>query len=554
VVGAAASDPPPRGSAPAAWASPDARRLLLVTLAALVLFTYGLGAGTLWDQDEPKYFQIARELRWADPFELRLDGQPWFVHPPLFFWLQAATGRLIGFTEFAARFWSAVSGAAMVGATFLLARFFYGASTATVAAAISASMLQVLAQARLAVFDPTLAAFMLLALYMYLVGYATGSRRAHLWAWVWAGWATATKGPIGVALPAMAVVALWIVRRDWSAWREIPPLGPALFAAVGLPWYLVETARHGWPFLRTAVGYYLFNRFFGVVENQPGPWWYYVPVLVLGAMPWTAFAPPGIALLLRERRALASQALLLWSGITVAFYSLAGTKLPNYVLPVYPALAIGIARLVVEALERPGAVRGLVRQAAVLLPVPSALFIAGMLIYARMKFAAEAAALRAPLTIIAAIFAGGPLVAWALLLARRTRTAIVTLLVIPVVAVPVLVHQTLPAIETYRPVPRVARVIRAEAQAGDAVAAVKMPLASSLRFYAGRQVQWIEDRRTLRAALCGGRVFLVVPAAEASWVEPELPPASRVLADDAPLRLYLAATSVPCTRAPAPAR
>ncbi|MGH7754625.1 MAG: ArnT family glycosyltransferase, partial [Gemmatimonadales bacterium] len=314
------------------WQMSDTRRLLLVTLAALALFTYGLGVGTLWDQDEPKYVQVAREiLETGDLFTLRLDGQPWFVHPPLFMWLQAITGILIGFTEFAARIWSAISGAAIVAATFLLARLLYGSTTAMLAAAIVATSFQVLGQSRLAVFDPTLVAFMLLALYMYLVAYTTRSRSAHLWAWMWAGWATATKGPIGVLLPAMAIVGLWVVRREWRRWQEIPWQGPLIFAAVGLPWYIVETVRHGEVFLRDAVGYYLFNRFFGVVENQPGAWWYYVPVLLLGAFPWTACIPSTAAWLLRRRSELASQVILLWCGVTIVFYSVAGTKLPNYV-------------------------------------------------------------------------------------------------------------------------------------------------------------------------------------------------------------------------------
>src|SRR5574341_1676760 len=161
----------------------------------------------------------------------------------------------------------------MVAATFLLGRLFYGAAAAMLAAAIAAATLHVLGQARLGVFDPTLVAFMLLAVYEFLAGYTLGSRRAYLWAGLWAGAAVAAKGPIGVLLPGMLAVALWAVRRDWWAWRRIPWPGIVLCAIVGLPWYAIQTVRHGWPFLRTSVGYYMFTRFFGVVENQPGAWY-----------------------------------------------------------------------------------------------------------------------------------------------------------------------------------------------------------------------------------------------------------------------------------------
>ncbi len=527
-----------------------------MTLAALLLFTYGLGAGTLWDQDEPKYFQIARELRWDDPFTLRSEGRPWFVHPPLFFWLQAATARVLGFTEFAARIWSAISGAGMVAATFLIARLLYDGRTGLLAAAIAATTLQVLAQARLAVFDPTLVAFALLAFYMSLVGYTSGSRRAYTWAGAWAGLATATKGPIGLALPAMVMVALWAVRRDWGAWRRIPFSGILAFAAVGLPWYAAQTVRYGAPFVRTAVGYYLFTRFFGVVENQPGPWWYYAPVLVLGALPWTAFAPSAVALLWRRRAGLASQAVLLWCGITVIFYSLAGTKLPNYVLPVYPVLAVGIARLLLDALTSPsGSSRGPMRLAAALLPVPSVFFLIAMAAYGRLKFPTQAVALVAPLTVVAVILAGGPLVAWGFLLSRRTAAAIAMLVIVPVVAVPVLVHDTLPAVEAYRPVPRVGRLLRAEMGPDDELVAVRMPLAASLRFYSDRPVRWVEDRDAVARGLCGrSRVFLVVPAPEVEWVRPLLPRDTQLMIEDVDLRLFRVDRPASCTRAPAPAR
>jgi 4-amino-4-deoxy-L-arabinose transferase-like glycosyltransferase len=113
-------------------------------MAALLLFVYGLGVGTLWDQDEPKYTQVAREiLQTRDLFTLHLDGQPWFVHPPLFMWLQAATGALFGFTELTARIWTALSSVGIVAVTFLLGRLLYDSTTGALAAAIAATTLHV---------------------------------------------------------------------------------------------------------------------------------------------------------------------------------------------------------------------------------------------------------------------------------------------------------------------------------------------------------------------------------------------------------------------------
>ena len=442
----------------------------------------------------------------------------------------------------------AISGAGIVAATFLLGRLFYGSATGLLAGAITATTFHIVIQSRLAVFDPTLLVFMLLALYMYLVGYTTGSRRAHLWAWAWAGLATMSKGPIGLMLPAMVIVGLWTVRREWGRWREIPLLGPLIYVAVGLPWYIIETARHGEVFVRTAIGYYLVNRFFGVVEDQPGPWWFYVPVLVLGTFPWTAFVPLAVAWLLRRRRDLGSQVVLLWCGITVAFYSLAGTKLANYVLPVYPVLAIGIARLWVDLLEDAPESRRLRRWAIVLLPGLLAFFVVALAMLGLTTFPAQVAGLRTPLLIVAVIFAGGPLAALGFLLARRMERALAALLLTMVIAVPVLVHDTLPAIEQFRPIPRIARRLRAEMQPGDVVAAVHMSLDSSLRFYSGHRVVWVETGNDLILTLCGPeRVFLVVPAdQDEGWVRAALPAGVRLQGEDGGYRIFLKEVTVSC--------
>ena len=543
--------PPAAGASP--WPGADTRRLWLVTLAALVLFSYGLGVGTLWDQDEAKYTQVAVEiLQTRDLFTLRVNGEPWFVHPPLFMWLQAGTGWLFGFTEFSARIWSAVSGAAVVAVTFLLGRFLYDSKTALVACVILATTIQVFAQSRLAIFDPTLLAFMLSAFYMFLVAQASGSRKAHLWAWMWAGLATTTKGPIGLVLPVLVIGALAIVRRRWPRWREISLLGPVLFAAVGLHWYIIETVRHGAPFLRTVVGYYLFGRFFGVVENQPGPWWYYGPVLLAGAFPWTAFLPPAAVYHLRRRREFASQVSLLWIGLTLVFYSAAGTKLPNYILPIYPLVAIAIGRLCVDALARDSAdAPRLLRWAFGFVLVGAAIFVAAIAIFGVVRFPAELAALRTPLLIVTGVFAAGPLAAVFLFLTRRPALALAALAATMVVALPVLAHDTLPAIEAQRPIPRIARSLREQLRPQDGLAGVRMSETASLIYYTRHQVVWVETPADLARTLCRyDRLFLVVPEDEyRAWVASRLPATARQQGADGRYRILLKEGAAACAGA-----
>jgi 4-amino-4-deoxy-L-arabinose transferase-like glycosyltransferase len=520
----------------------DWRRLLLIVGAAFALFSYGLGVGTLWDQDEAKYTEIAVEiLRTGDPITLHYNGQPWFVHPPLFMWLQAATGRVVGFTEFAARLWSAVSAAAVVAETFLLAQWLYDWRAATLASAILATTLQFFVQARLAVFDPTLLAFMLAAFYMALIGQATGSRRAQLWAWAWAGLATATKGPIGLLLPAIAVAALAAPRREWSRWRVSLLPGAIVYAVIGLSWYVVETMRHGESFVRQVIGYYMVTRFFGVVESQPGPWWYYLPVLLVGTFPWTAFLPPLAVYLYRRRREISSQVVIVWIALILLFYSTAGTKLPNYVLPVYPFVAIGIASLCAEALaNRSSDAAALVNVGFRLLLAAMALAAITLLVYGFPVYAASASALPRILGAVGAVLLAGPSAALALYRTGRLPAALGALAATLVIATPVLVHDTLPAVETYRPLPRIARVVRDRMHPGDVLGAVRLRLAASLVYYSQQPVVWIEDEPDLTAALCRyPRLFLILPEGpRGRWAAERLPPTARLQGEDGGYRIF----------------
>lgn len=523
-------------------------QVVAVALAALLLFTYGLGATSLWDQDEAKYTQVAVEvLATGDWWTLRWNGEPWFVHPPLFIWLQAATARLVGLTEATARWWSAVSQAVVVGVTFLLGRLLYDARTGWLAAGVAATMLQMVVQARLAVFDPTLLAGMLAALYMGLVAHATGRRRAQHWAWAWAGLATAAKGPIGLLLPAMALVVLGVRRRSLGAWRASLVTGPLLYAAVGLPWYIVETVRHGWTFLRPVVGYYLITRFVGVVEEQPGPWWYYAPVLAAGAFPWTALAPPALVYLARGASA-SHQVILLWMGLVVVFYSVAGTKLPNYVLPVYPALAIGIARFCLDALADAPGTRRLFQVAVGLLVATAVFLIAGLLAFGARQYPVETAALRPALLPALTVLAAGPLSAALLAILGRRQATVGALLLTLVVATPVLVHVTLPAVERQRPLPRLAASLRAQMQPGDALAAVQMRTAPSLVYYAGRRVRFLSTRDELAQTLCAHpRVFVVIPNGPyRSWFAAGLPPDVRAIGQEGTYHLLRKDGPAPC--------
>jgi 4-amino-4-deoxy-L-arabinose transferase-like glycosyltransferase len=476
-----------------------------------VLTFYRLGAGSLWDQDETKYAQVAREiLERGDWITMHVNGSPWYVHPPLYMWLTALTASVAGFSEFTVRFWTGVFGLVTVYATLLIGRWLFGPRTGLLAGAILAVTFHVLVQSRLAVFDTVLLAWMLLAVYAFLRAYRCGRRGDYVWFFVCCGLATLTKGPIGLVLPGLVIAAFVTARGGWHRWREVPWLvGVALYAAIGLSWYAVETWLHGRAFVSTVFGYYGFGRFFGVVEDQAGPAYYYVPILAIGAFPWTAFWPAAGVFHARRLANDGSLFVVLWCVLTFAFYSAAGTKLPNYVLPIYPLAAVGVAAWWDASLRQPRAGRGLWVGLVLLVVLLAALYwgIGGYLAhlyparfhaYGRV-LAVPAAALALGVGCVIVLAAAGDRLA--ALVALCTTMAVTWMGVLTGVA---------PVIEAEKPMKPLALEIRDALAPGDRIIGYRFDIYSSLIYYTDHHVDWISDPRELRAAVCEpGRVFLV---------------------------------------------
>ena len=240
---------------------PRHERLWLAGLliASFCLNLYRLGAPSLFDQDESEYAQIAVEMvHTGDPVTLHVNGEPWYVHPPLYMWLVAATGRLFDFNELTIRIWSVLGSLLAVYATVLLGRDLWTPRVGLLAGTILALTLQYLMQSRLAVFDTVLLAWMLLALHAFVRGYRSGRRSDFIRFFLFAGLATLTKGPIGLVLPGLIIAAFVALRRAWPRLREVPwGIGLAIYAAVGLSWYAAQIALHGRAFLSANVGYIL---------------------------------------------------------------------------------------------------------------------------------------------------------------------------------------------------------------------------------------------------------------------------------------------------------
>ena len=356
--------------------------MLVIAGLAFLTFFVGLGRPAITDSDEAFYAQAGREMvetgDWVTP---RYNGEHRFEKPVMFYWLVALAYLPAGASEFAARLPSALAGLGLVLAAFACARRWYDDETAVLAGTMTATSFGYVLTARQALPDLALAFFITAATWAafeaLVVPQPAGGRRRR-WL-VAAGVALAaaflTKGPVGLVLPALAVgpPAVWrCVVEARRAGRGPGPLAglavdagllAAICLALALPWFAAMTATHGAGYLERFFVDENVERFATARYNDPRPYWYYVPIVVGGLLPWS---PLMLVWWRPLRRTLAGARniapvevwLGLWALAPLVFYSASVGKQPRYVLPILPPLAILLARAVSRTLARQAAGEG----------------------------------------------------------------------------------------------------------------------------------------------------------------------------------------------------
>jgi len=501
---------------PAAPARLGRRERLLVGLMLLFaagLFTFWLGAGSLWDVDEPRYAQVSREiLVTGDPITMHLNGLPWIGPPPLWMWLEAGTGWAFGFTEFTARVWAAAFGVLGVAGAYVLGREWFGPRTGILSGLILATMLEYLLLSRLAILDVMHIAFMLLALHAFYRGYRNHSARAYLAFFAYAALATLTRGLIAPVLLAFVLVPFLAYRRALGRWREIPwGWGLLIYLAVAAPWFVIEAVRMGPAFVRAVLGGDTLIRIVRHPGVQAASVLYDLPVLILGAVPWTAFLPGAFVYHYIRRWHDGSLLCLLWCGVMFIVAVALGNRLPDDVALIYPFAAIAIARLWEEFLfEGAGRLRRtLVTSFALQIVVVVFLALAAAT-FATERYPREFAAVRGALIPPLAVLVAGTAVTAALFRFRRYTGAFLALPATMAVFAGVLYTGTMPVVETQKPMKPLAEALRRDLSPGDRVIAYRIGTFDSLMYYTNHLVEWVIDPVTLEQRLCApGRVFLV---------------------------------------------
>lgn len=289
--------------------------------------------------DEPRYAAIGAEMArsgdWVTP---RLWGSPWFEKPPLLYWTTALAARAGLGPEAAPRFPAAALGFAFLLFFYVFVRAEFGAAEALYSTAMLGTSAGWLAYSTVAVTDIPLSATFCAA---WLLAFRPGPRSA-LAAGVLLGLAVLAKGlvPLVLFLPAV-----WLYR---GRARELGFTAAACLA-VAAPWYALVTLQNGHAFVDEFIWKHHFQRFTSDALQHVRPFWFYLPVILAGLFPWT----PVLALL--RRSTFADPRLRfagLWTVYALVFFSASRNKLPGYVLPLLPVIALLAGRALAEARSR----------------------------------------------------------------------------------------------------------------------------------------------------------------------------------------------------------
>ncbi|MCY3004675.1 MAG: glycosyltransferase family 39 protein [Planctomycetota bacterium] len=356
--------------------------ILLLLAVCVVVLWIGLGATRLWDQDEGYYASVAREMYERQDWVVPTFNQKLFAHkPPLMYWGMICGFHLFGVSEFSARWVSAIFGTGMVLMTYWMGRLLIDRQTALMSALVLACSLMFTVVARSATADVHLGFFVLVALTLWvrdakqsLNRISTGGHWAsdypvtHGWTWlsiyVAIAFAVLSKGPIGFAFPIAILGTLtllwpWVKGQRVALWSLLTPkrflgatvsmqpwVGAVALIAIAAPWFWIVHERTDGAFFGEFFGVQHLERFSKPMDNHSGPIYYYLISILVGFFPWTSFAIPiGLyALGARSsgRSRFAWTVLGVWLFFYLGVFSLASTKLPNYIIPAYPAVALWI--------------------------------------------------------------------------------------------------------------------------------------------------------------------------------------------------------------------
>jgi 4-amino-4-deoxy-L-arabinose transferase-like glycosyltransferase len=324
--------------------------IALAIIFALVWFA-NLDVRKLQHPDEGRYAEIAREMLvsgdWVTP---RLDGIKYFEKPPLQYWLTAASFKAFELDEWTARLPGAIAGFLTLAIVAYVGSLLASPAAGRYGGMALAGSLWLFGISHLVTLDALLTFWLTLSLGAFLLAqHARGSppaqRRWMLVAWAATAGGVLTKGLVALLIPFCALVVYSLVTRDRAPWKRLHVgSGLAVLLVLAAPWFVLVSLRNP-EFARFFFIHEHFERFLTTEHRRIGAWWYFLPMAVAGLLPWTGIflwrLRHGWRDATLEPNGFAWQRFcLVYAGFVLVFFSLSGSKLPSYILPMFPAMAL----------------------------------------------------------------------------------------------------------------------------------------------------------------------------------------------------------------------
>jgi len=339
--------------------------IALLILLSLFLFFFRLGDVGFFEPDEGRYAEIAREMiERGDYVVPRLNGVLYFEKPPLVYWLTALSFKVFGINEFAGRFVPAFFGFLGIIVTYFLARKMYGVKCALYSSLILLATIEYFIISRILVLDMALAFFVSCSFFCFYSYLNSNKNKTLFLMFFYAASALGvlTKGPVAVVLP-WGICSLYVIltgRFIEVLKNKIHLWGMALFILIVSPWFILIIKKEP-SFFRFFFIHEHITRFLTSEHERGEPFYYFLAILLIGFLPWIAYIPFSLKRYLKiyPFSALKNSEnnkylfLFLWAIGILGFFSISGSKLPAYIVPLYPALAVMVGKLMADETFHP---------------------------------------------------------------------------------------------------------------------------------------------------------------------------------------------------------
>jgi len=489
--------------------------LIALLLLSLIMFFYRLGAPSLFETDEVIYSQISKQIvQSGDWITLRFFNEKWFIHPPLYMWLISASSYLFGTGEFNTRLWNALFAVGLVYITYLLGRKMFKDGVGLLAGFILATSLQYLIQARIAVFDIPEVFFMTASI-LFFIHWLEDNKPAYYYlSFLAMGLAVLTKGPVGIVLPVLVLTAYLAATKELN--KLFNPrliIGFIIAYIIGGTWYTAELILHGREFIDSIFGFYTLERYFRPIETHYGPWYFYIFVVVFGFIPWISFLPYSIKYQWKMKGDNDNLFTVLWLGIVFLFFTLAGTKLPGYIMPFYPFAAISVAKMISDHIsgEDSGLDMEVSNSHKTLLIFSLILLFIG--ISARIFESPEGyETIISNLSFSMMIIGIGGLTATYLF--KSTRKVLYSVIVLGITMFIFSIYTanfTMITLDDFKPMKLISQKVRSQYMNGEVIIGYRVLNKGSFQYYMEKNIKWLGNPQELAICLknTSGRIYLI---------------------------------------------